>query len=89
MLVLLNVDSLMGADAAKLFIGDRQDDMAEDDATKRQRLSQLAATRLTLAIGDFQSAVPTNCLAAKRQRNGCQEQAHNRARRCPKQLYDF
>lgn len=41
MLVLLNVDALMGADAAKLFIGPPKD-MAEDDSPKRQRLSKPA-----------------------------------------------
>lgn len=86
MFVLLNVDALMWTYSAKLFIGDCQDDMAEDDATKRQRLRQLAATGLTLAIGDFQSAAPANCLATKGEWNGCQEQANNRARRGPKQL---
>lgn len=89
MLVLLNVDSLMRAYPAKLFIGDRQDDMTEDDATKGQRLSTLAAAGLALTIGDLQSAAPPNCFATKGERNGCQEQAHNRARRGPKQLYDF
>lgn len=89
MLVLFNVDSLMFAYAAKLFIGDRQDDMAKDDATKRQRLSKLAATGLMLTIGDFESVAPTNRLAPKCKRNDGQEQANNRARRGPKQLSDF
>lgn len=89
MLVLLNVDSLMRADSAKLLIGDRQDDMAKDDATKRQRLSKLAATGLVLAIGDFQSAAPANRLATKCERNDGQEQADKRARRGPKQLDEF
>jgi hypothetical protein len=71
MLVLLNMDSLMWADAAKLFIGDRQDDMTKDDAAKRQRSSKLAATGLMRAIGDFQSPAPTNCLAIQSERNDC------------------
>jgi hypothetical protein len=69
MLVLLNVDSLMWAYAAKLFICDRQNDMAKDDATKRQRLSKLAATGLMRAIGHFQSAAPPNSLATESERN--------------------
>ena len=67
----------MWADTAKFFVGDGQDDMAEDDAAEGQRASKLAATCLTLAIGDFQSAASPGRFATKCQRNDCQQEANS------------
>ena len=69
MFVLLNVHSLMRPYAEKLLMGDRQDDMAEDDASKWQRLGKLAAIGPTLPIGDFQNAASPSRLATQGKRN--------------------
>lgn len=55
-LELLNMNSLMWADALKLFFCDGEDDVAKDNAAERKTACKLAATGLTLAIGDFQGA---------------------------------
>ena len=66
----------MRANAAKLFIGDGQNHMAEDDAAEGQRMSKLGAMGLTLPIGDFQSAAIPLCLASERERDGCEQKAN-------------
>ena len=76
-LVLLNVDSFMRTNGCQFLPRDRQDDMPENDAAKRQCLRELAAARSAVTIGNFKrSGSPprfttcSQCKSSKRKSDG-------------------